>query len=80
MRAMNRRELIGSLAAGAVLNVVGCHDREASPVQTAMPQGTSLALPNGDIDWRASELSQTYLRVQVLSCRPNFGSIGSRCD
>lgn len=53
MRAMNRRELIGSLAAGAVLNVVGCHDREASPVQTAMPQGKSLALPNGDIDWRA---------------------------
>jgi selenocysteine lyase/cysteine desulfurase len=50
---MNRRELIGSLAAGAVLNVVGCHDREALPVQTAVPPGKSLALPNGDIDWRA---------------------------
>ena len=53
MGTMNRRELIGSLAAGAVLNVVGCRGPDAPPVQAATQPPKSLALPNGDIDWRA---------------------------
>lgn len=51
MGTMNRRELIGSLAAGVVLNAVGCRGREAPQAQAAEGQGRSIALPNGDVDW-----------------------------
>jgi selenocysteine lyase/cysteine desulfurase len=50
---MNRRELIGSLAAGAVLNVVGCRGGETPPAQAAAQRPTSLTSPNGEVDWAA---------------------------
>ena len=53
MGTMNRRELIGSLAAGAVLNVVGCRGQDTPQAQAATQQRKSLALPNGSVDWSA---------------------------
>jgi isopenicillin-N epimerase len=50
---MSRRELIGSLAAGAVLHVTGCRNGEAPQAQSATQRAKPLALPNGDVDWGA---------------------------
>ena len=53
METLSRRDLIGSLAAGAVLNVIGCRDTENAEAQAAMQQPASLKTPNGEVDWRA---------------------------
>ena len=53
MPSVNRRELIGSLVAGAAWSIVGCRDsdpRAASAAEAASPPITS---PNGTVDWRA---------------------------
>ena len=53
METMNRRELIGSLAAGAVLTAVGCRGRETPEAQAAGQSAKPLKLPSGEVDWRA---------------------------
>ena len=53
METLNRRELISSLAAGAVLTAVGCRGGETPEAQGAGQSAKPLKSPNGDVDWRA---------------------------
>ena len=53
METLNRRELISSLAAGAVLTVAGCRGRETPEAQARGQSEKLLTSPNGEVDWRA---------------------------
>jgi selenocysteine lyase/cysteine desulfurase len=53
MPTLNRRELIGSLVAGAAWGITGCRDRGTSEANATTSQAKPLKAPNGDVDWRA---------------------------
>src|SRR5262245_39024328 len=53
MPTLNRRELIGTLAAGAAWTVTGCRDAGTREANAAPAQPRSITLPNGAVDWRA---------------------------
>ena len=53
MPSLNRRELIGTLVAGAAWGVTGCRDTGTRDANAAAPDAKPIRLPNGDVDWRA---------------------------
>ena len=53
MPTLNRRELIGTLVAGAAWSVAGCRDAETRNANAAPSQPKPITLPNGTVDWRA---------------------------
>jgi selenocysteine lyase/cysteine desulfurase len=53
MPTLNRRELIGTLVAGAAWGVAGCRDTGTRDANAAPPQAKPMRLPNGSVDWRA---------------------------
>ena len=53
MPTLNRRDLIGSLAASAVLGIVRPVIATARNATTAPAPDTPTTLPNGEVDWRA---------------------------
>ena len=53
MPSLNRRELIGTLMAGAAWGVTGCRDTGTRHANAAPPDTKPITLPNGDVDWRA---------------------------
>ena len=53
MPTMNRREMIGSLVAGAAWGVAGCREGGTRDASAAPPTAAPITLPNGTVDWRA---------------------------
>jgi selenocysteine lyase/cysteine desulfurase len=53
MPTLNRRELIGTLVAGAAWSVAGCRDAGTRAANAAPAQAKPITLPNGTVDWRA---------------------------
>src|SRR4030095_12764259 len=53
MPSLNRRELIGTLVAGAAWGVTGCRDTGTRDAHAAPPQAKPIKLPNGSVDWSA---------------------------
>src|SRR6476646_10460280 len=53
MPTLNRRELIGTLVAGAAWSVAGCRDAETRNANAAPSHPRPITLPNGTADWRA---------------------------
>jgi selenocysteine lyase/cysteine desulfurase len=53
MSTLNRRELLGTLVAGAAWGAVGCRDSGMGDARAALPQARPVRLPNGSVDWRA---------------------------
>jgi len=53
MPSLNRRELIGTLVAGAAWGVTGCRDTGTRDANAAPTDTKPITLPNGDVDWRA---------------------------
>jgi selenocysteine lyase/cysteine desulfurase len=53
MPTLNRRELLGSLVAGAAWSIAGCRDGGTRDASAGPPQAKPIVLPNGDVDWRA---------------------------
>jgi hypothetical protein len=53
MPTLNRRELIGTLVAGAAWSVAGCRDAGTRAANAAPSQAKPITLPNGTVDWRA---------------------------
>ena len=53
MPTLNRRELIGTLVAGATWGVAGCRDTGTRDANAAPPQPEPITLPNGTVDWHA---------------------------
>lgn len=53
MPTINRREMIGSLVAGAAWGVAGCRDGAPREASASPTQAKPLKAPNGTIDWRA---------------------------
>ena len=53
MPSLNRRELLGTLVAGAAWGVAGCRDTGTRDAHAEPPQAKPITLPNGSVDWRA---------------------------
>ena len=53
MPTVNRREMIGSLVAGAAWTIGGCRESSPRDASAATSQAKPIRTPNGSVDWRA---------------------------
>ena len=53
MPTLNRRELIGSLVAGAAWGIAGCRESGTREANATPPQDKPVMTRNGTVDWRA---------------------------
>ena len=53
MPTLNRRELIGTLVAGAAWSAAGCREAGTQDANAAPSQPKPITLPNGTVDWHA---------------------------